>query len=71
MDSNQNRLDDLMTYEELESIVKAIAAYNEGYLEFDVNYLKYTGQLTMQVRRSGDTIGIQIIGVEGDEEYDQ
>lgn len=71
MDSNQNRLDDLMTYEEIESIIKAIAAYNQGYLEFNVDYLKYTGQLTMHVGRFGDTIRIQITDVEGDDEYDQ
>ena len=49
-----------LTKEELESIVKAITAWNNGKLEFDSSYLKYADIFGLKVKRTGGMITITV-----------
>lgn len=51
---------DKLTYDEAINIVKAVTAYNSGQLTFVPDYLKYAGQLELNVERTEETITITI-----------
>jgi len=51
---------DELTREELESIVKAIVAWNSGKLEFDPAYLKYANMFELNVERTDNQLTLKV-----------
>jgi hypothetical protein len=52
-----------LSKKEMESMLKALAVWNEGELMFHEGYLKYAGEAQMEVVREQDVIGVRVKGI--------